>query len=511
MANTFSRRRIAQFILFFLAGIATLLFANLWNSIVIAVAHSAAFLYHLGPPDLATQRALAALIRVVGEMFTLVLWTVVLGGAALLNYRTRAASLGHFVVYVSGSWLAALPFTLLPEYPEMHAVAPQFGRFSILSLLTLVGASAGARLRDRAERRADVAWLIREAQSPEKLVQALGQIFSSQSVQFALFSRGNDEGRSLSLSADSNSFESRIDPHSCAEFIDWPLLLRDESFVADASQRLHASLPGRTWWYLLSRETQPSVLLLIAPKRAPLFSRGRHHYQAWADLAGLSLRQQERVHHAQQRAREGERKQVSYEIHERLAQDLISGLMQFEAARTYLGGVTVEAERSLEAVEATLRRALDETRQIAWNLHQTTPSGPLLSASLERAVQEFRGEHNGSAEFLLVGDEQPLSSPCDAILTAGLREALSNIRKHAMAQSVQVTLSYINGSVALDVCDNGRGMSKSPLRALIGHGGFGLHALRRRVEGAGGRLVLEGGSVRGTTLSIHFPAGAGWN
>lgn len=508
MASTSFRQSFSQIGGYFLAGVVTLFVANLLGSIAIAVAHSIAYLYHLGPPDPATEQILAAVLRQVSAFGPLTNWMVVLCGAALLSYRSKVRSLAYFLAYVAGSWLSVLPFTLLPQHPEMHAVVPQLGRFGITSVFALLGVALGMRLHARGERQADMAWATRTAQNPQILVDALSQFHVPNKIRFALFRVENEQERRLGHSADSVSNAAALDPCLCAEFLDWVALLRDESLVRRDSARLHPSLPHLTWWYLLRQETQDSALLLVAPKRALVADRRRSRYQHFAELARLSLQQQELVRGAQERARDGERRLVSYEIHDHLAQDLISGLIQLAAARTCLGNVSADAARTLDGVEATLRRALDDTRQMAWKLHQAAPGSASLRNRLESVIAEFREHHSGDTEFLAVGDEPTVSPALDAILVAGLREALSNVKKHAMARKVQITLSHMNGSVALDVCDSGRGVRKPPLRALIGHGGFGLHALRRRVERAGGCLIMEEGQVGGTTLSIQFPAGA---
>jgi signal transduction histidine kinase len=87
-------------------------------------------------------------------------------------------------------------------------------------------------------------------------------------------------------------------------------------------------------------------------------------------------------------------------------------------------------------------------------------------------------------------------------LLRAVQEALANVRKHAQAGRVRVTLSYMGDVVVLDVQDDGRGFD--PGQAGAG-GGFGLAGMRERVEQLGGTLLIESGPGGGTTLVVEIP------
>ena len=70
------------------------------------------------------------------------------------------------------------------------------------------------------------------------------------------------------------------------------------------------------------------------------------------------------------------------------------------------------------------------------------------------------------------------------------QEALANVAKHARAARVGLTLSYMERRGALDVRDDGRGFDPTPTHRSTG-GGFGLVAMRQRVEALSGTLQVE--------------------
>jgi signal transduction histidine kinase len=88
-----------------------------------------------------------------------------------------------------------------------------------------------------------------------------------------------------------------------------------------------------------------------------------------------------------------------------------------------------------------------------------------------------------------------------------MQEGLANVHKHAQAQQVTVTLSYMEDQVALDVHDDGVGFDPELLSIPVdqSRGGFGLQTMRERVAQIGGQLIIESNPGEGTTLAIQIP------
>jgi signal transduction histidine kinase len=88
------------------------------------------------------------------------------------------------------------------------------------------------------------------------------------------------------------------------------------------------------------------------------------------------------------------------------------------------------------------------------------------------------------------------------------QEALANVARHAGATRVGVTLSYLEQEVALDVRDDGAGFDPSQSAAAVTTstgGGFGLIAMRQRIEGLAGTLQIESEPLAGTAISARVP------
>jgi signal transduction histidine kinase len=90
------------------------------------------------------------------------------------------------------------------------------------------------------------------------------------------------------------------------------------------------------------------------------------------------------------------------------------------------------------------------------------------------------------------------------------QEALANVAKHAAASRAVVTLSYMDDVVTLDVRDDGVGFSAGAVAPSNGDApeasGYGLTAMRQRIDELGGTFDVESQPGAGTCLSVSVPA-----
>jgi signal transduction histidine kinase len=109
----------------------------------------------------------------------------------------------------------------------------------------------------------------------------------------------------------------------------------------------------------------------------------------------------------------------------------------------------------------------------------------------------------------VTGTAYPLRPDTELALLRVAQEALANVAKHAAATRTGLTLSYMADQVTLDIRDDGVGFAGDG--AGFGgdtrpEGGFGLTAMRERIEGVGGSLAIESEPGAGTAISATVPA-----
>jgi two-component system nitrate/nitrite sensor histidine kinase NarX len=103
---------------------------------------------------------------------------------------------------------------------------------------------------------------------------------------------------------------------------------------------------------------------------------------------------------------------------------------------------------------------------------------------------------------LRVEGEGTLPSEVQVVFYRVAQEALNNVAKHAGATRVEVELTYQDGAVRLEVCDDGRGFD--PGEVPSGH--FGVAIMRERAEAVGAEVAVESCPGQGTTVELKWHA-----
>ncbi|MFF1477281.1 sensor histidine kinase [Streptomyces sp. NPDC058301] len=195
-----------------------------------------------------------------------------------------------------------------------------------------------------------------------------------------------------------------------------------------------------------------------------------------------------------------ERERLAREIHDTLAQGLSSIQLLLRAAERALAA-DHPARAHVEQARAAAQDNLAEARRFVRAL---TPPG-LERASLPGALERLCASTPGPAvRFGVSGTPVELPTPYEVALLRIAQSALANTVQHAAAGRAEITLSFMDTSVALDVVDDGKGFDPGRERPS-GTSGFGLPAMRSRARSLGGTLSVESAPGQGTAVAITLP------
>jgi signal transduction histidine kinase len=200
-----------------------------------------------------------------------------------------------------------------------------------------------------------------------------------------------------------------------------------------------------------------------------------------------------------------ERQRMAREIHDTLAQGLTGIITQLQAAERAENDPQ-RWRRHLTAATKLARESLTEARRSVHELRPESLSSGRLDEALRSVVEQFTALHAVPVEIATAGTVRPIAPEVEVVLLRAAQEALANAAKHARPSRIVLTLSYLDNEVALDVCDDGVGFDPmaAPARDPA-TGGFGLVAMRQRVEGLSGALSVESRAGTGTTISARIP------
>jgi len=189
----------------------------------------------------------------------------------------------------------------------------------------------------------------------------------------------------------------------------------------------------------------------------------------------------------EQLAKLAERERIARDLHDLLGHTLSTIALKAELAGRLAERDPVRAGGEIAEVAAIARRALSEVRKAVRGFR---------AVGLDEALVGAR-QALGAGEVTLEEEIAPGELPpqAESVLALALREAVTNVLRHAGARRCTVRLGHGEGSVWLEVTDDGRGG--------LGREGEGLRGMRERVEALGGRIERSAGA--GTRLRVVLP------
>ncbi|WP_329315860.1 sensor histidine kinase [Streptomyces sp. NBC_01262] len=215
---------------------------------------------------------------------------------------------------------------------------------------------------------------------------------------------------------------------------------------------------------------------------------------------------------AEQQRRAGvvaERARIARDLHDTLAQELAGNLMLLQAAERDWAERPDVARTRVRAVADGLDAGLAETRRIIRDLAPSAVAEAGLEGSLRLLCT--RAQADGTAarvQFRSVGDHRPaLDQQAAAALFRVAQSLLANVREHAHAMNLLVTLRQHPDRVELEVCDDGVGFGPAEMLMASRPGrGFGLPSARARLRECGGDLDVGGAPGGGAQVRAALPA-----
>lgn len=214
----------------------------------------------------------------------------------------------------------------------------------------------------------------------------------------------------------------------------------------------------------------------------------------------LTTTREELARASERAGADAERARLAGDIHDAVAQSLNSIVMLSQAVSHSLAenewdeSRRAEAARHVDLVESTAREALDETSALIDALQPPALSHSLLDALKRLAARHFQAS-GLPVQLHMAGAPTALSVSQEVAVLRLAQEAMSNVARHAEAQSAEIRLSWEEDSVSLTVTDDGVGFDTAKM--VHGHG---LAGMRARAAACGGAFEVQSSS-EGTTVN----------
>lgn len=204
-------------------------------------------------------------------------------------------------------------------------------------------------------------------------------------------------------------------------------------------------------------------------------------------------------------ALEDERRYMARELHDGVAQTTLQlGLQAGICSKLLERGDLEMLADELAELEKRIRLASSQVRELIADMRppQLDPQAS-LNEYIEQAIETHleRGGPPIEVQAQLAGQSPQLTVQQRLTLFRIIQEALLNVRKHAEAQNVRLTLSGDEAGLQVTIADNGQGFDPTEVEARpVDKGGAGLTNLRARAQALGGSLSISRDSTGGWTV-----------
>ncbi len=202
-------------------------------------------------------------------------------------------------------------------------------------------------------------------------------------------------------------------------------------------------------------------------------------------------------------AQEEERRRIAYDVHDGIAQLIVSAKQHVETGRDLAGRDPDRAGRELAKATERLQGAVVETRRVLAALRPSAVDSLGLAEAIRRSLEETGQEAGWSTRFRDGLGGVRLSPAVETAVFRIVQETLANAARHARSAKVEVDVGLREEWLRLQVCDDGVGLFEG--EAPGASRGLGLAGMRERARLLGGSCSIESSRGGGTCVTVELP------
>jgi two-component system sensor histidine kinase DegS len=205
-------------------------------------------------------------------------------------------------------------------------------------------------------------------------------------------------------------------------------------------------------------------------------------------------------------AQEQERQRLVRQMHDGPAQSLTNLILQAEICERLFDNDSTRARSELGNLKDAVTTTFQKVRDFMFDLRPMMLDDLGLIPTLKRYVTNFAEKSGIATNLVIMGNDQRFAPYREVALFRVLQELLTNVRLHAHASKIQVTLDIATDLLRATVEDNGSGFEPNEVFAAQGsHKTIGLPTQRERIEMLGGKMIVDSSSGRGTKVTVEMP------
>jgi signal transduction histidine kinase len=204
-------------------------------------------------------------------------------------------------------------------------------------------------------------------------------------------------------------------------------------------------------------------------------------------------------------AQEDERKKISRELHDVIAQELMGINVRLATLKTAAGNNAKDLNRNIAHTQKMVTKSANIVHQLARELRPTSLDDLGLIPSLHSFMKDFTSRTGVRTHLTAFAGLDKLNSAMRTVLYRVAQEALCNVGRHAHASRADVIIRRQSMSVRMEVTDDGKSFDAHAEMAARGNKHLGLLGMRERVEMIAGVFQIESAPGKGTTIITQIP------
>ncbi len=233
--------------------------------------------------------------------------------------------------------------------------------------------------------------------------------------------------------------------------------------------------------------------------------KSEHHYSRLLEQSDRLQEQLRQLSRQILSAQEEERKRISRELHDVIAQTLTGINIRLAALKKDVSSNTKNLERNISRTQKLVEKSVDIVHQFARELRPAVLDDLGLIPALHSYVKAFSRRTRLQVHIEAFAGVEEMEIARRTVLFRVAQEALTNVSRHAHARRVQLSIQKLAQGVGMKIKDDGRSFQVE--RVLHGRGSkrLGLLGMRERVEMVGGTFCVESAPGKGTIVVVEIP------
>ena len=205
-------------------------------------------------------------------------------------------------------------------------------------------------------------------------------------------------------------------------------------------------------------------------------------------------------------AQEEERRKISRELHDVIAQTLTSINMRLAALKAESTSSTKELQQKIASTQKLVEKSVDIVHRFARELRPTVLDDLGLIPALASFLKNFMEDTGIRVSLTAFAEVEIMDNARRTALYRVAQEALTNVARHSKATRADVSIKNIEGVIHMNIKDDGQGFEVDGNQPARKSNRLGLLGMRERIEMVGGTYCVESEPKKGTTIRAEIPS-----